>query len=841
MDELKLQVENSQALDDWSKSQAGLIAELEALRHEVESLKRFLSLSRQIIPSSVETIPEIDLSEFPPSDTSTLLLLDDSAIDRAIYCRFLRKNPEKNCHIVEFDHAEEALIWCQQHRPDILLLDYVLPGMNGLEFLLKLRERVEYGQIPCIIMTGHENQELAVQLLKSGAEDVLDKNRITPEGLNRAIANALQRSFLLRQQEFQWKGRSLVETIAFHSTDKSSELAEIFQYTVDRISKLLQCDRVVLYQLLADDRGKIITESVFDSTFSLLGQEIKDHCFATNQDWQEYFRQGRVHGIEDILVSSHHSTCYQEFLEQIQVRAKLTVPILQDGQLWGLIIAQQCNNSRSWLKAEAELLNQIALQLSLAIQAVTLSEKAEQQREERQKIEKIINEISTVLVTKIGDDFFQGLVKCLCRILEVDYVCLAEMTSPKNATTLVISYQQQIIDNFDIDITSQPCSEILKIEPNTVIFCQNNAQQLFPEHELIQSGNIQSFLGIPLFNASQEAIGLLTVLHRYPLENPQLAEEILRIVASRAGAELERQQIEAKLRESEADLIEAQEIAHLGHWKWNKFTNEVWWSPEIYWIFGVCPTQKITFSCFVNQIHPSDKDRVLQEIEAALQGEKYSNIYRICQPDGKIRFIQSNGQATFDAQHSVVGMKGAAQDITDLKKTQIELEALNIGLEERVKQRTAELTNVYRRLQNELEERQQIELEKQNSEEFYSEYLERELLERKRIEQALSESETRYRRIVETSSEGIWQLDQENKTVFVNPRMAEMLGYSVEEILGKSFLNFLLETDKESVDDRLDQLQTLMRQPYDIQLCRKDGSILWGMVSTRPIIDEAGQ
>ena len=187
------------------------------------------------------------------------------------------------------------------------------------------------------------------------------------------------------------------------------------------------------------------------------------------------------------------------------------------------------------------------------------------------------------------------------RILTVDYVCLAEIISLEKAKTLVVSYQQQIIDNFEINITHQPCSEILNTEPNTVIFCQNNAQQLFPEHELIQSGNIQAFLGVPLFNASQEAIGLLTVLHRYPIENSN-AEKILKIVASRAGAELERQQIEAKLRESEADLLEAQEIAHVGHWKWNKFTNEVCWSPEIYRIFGVSPTQKITFSLFAENI-----------------------------------------------------------------------------------------------------------------------------------------------------------------------------------------------------------------------------------------------
>jgi len=834
MDELKPHVKNSQALDDWSKSQEELITELTQLRNEVASLKRASPLVTKIIPPSTETIPEIGLAEF--SQSYTVLLLEDDESFRDSVRHYLIDKPGKNCQVVEFSNAEDALVWCRDQTPDIALIDYRLPGMNGLEFVTALRQQGLDEQIPCIMMTSYQDEALLVEAIKSGIKDFLDKTRITPEGLNLAITNVLQRSFLLRQQEFQQKGRSLIETIAVHSTDTSSELAEIFQYTVDQIRKLLQCDRVVLYQLQSDGSGKIITESVFDSTFSLLGKEIQDNCFT-----QEQYRQGKISSIEDILVNPHHSSCYQEFLEQIQVRAKLSVPILQEGQVWGLIIAHQCNNSRAWLKAETELFNQIAIQLSLTIQTVSLNQQAEKERKDRQKIENIISEISTVLVSEIGENFLQTLVKYLGRILEVDYVCLAEIKSLERAKTLVVSYQQQIIDNFEIDITHQPCSQMLKTEYNEVIFCPNNAQQLFPDHELIQSGNIQAFLGIPLFNASQQAIGLLTVLHCYPIANSQLAEEILRIVASQAGAELERQQIEAKLRESEADLLEAQEIAHVGHWKWNKFTNEVWWSPEIYRIFGVCPSQKITFSCFVNQIHPGDRDRVLQEIEATLQGEKYSNIYRICRPDGTIRFTQVNGQAIFDDQGNLAGMKGATVDITDLKKTQIELEALNIGLEERVKKRTEELTSVYRRLQNELEERQHIELEKQNSEEFYSEYLEKELLERKRIERALIESEIRYRRIVETSSQGIWQLDEENKTVFVNPRLAEMLGYSIEEMARKNLLDFLVETEQEAVQYLLEQLQNLILQTYDVQFCRKDGSILWGMVSTRPIIDESGQ
>ena len=63
---------------------------------------------------------------------------------------------------------------------------------------------------------------------------------------------------------------------------------------------------------------------------------------------------------------------------------------------------------RSWSKTEVELLNQITIQLSLAIQSVTLNQQAEQERSDRQKIEKIINEISTILVGKFGKIFYRN-------------------------------------------------------------------------------------------------------------------------------------------------------------------------------------------------------------------------------------------------------------------------------------------------------------------------------------------------------------------------------------------------------------------------------------------------
>lgn len=823
-------------IEDHEKSKEQLIAELAELRNEILALEQKSLLSETVQERSR---PLINFSE--EEGICTILMVEDSEIDRTCYRLFLTRNSPKNYQIVEFSNAEDALIWCIDHVADIMLIDYVLPGMNGLDFLSELQQQVRHERTPCIIMTNQAEQELAIQSLKSGAKDFLNKGKMTPEGLNRAVTNVLQQSYWIEEQELQRERQNLVNMIAY-SIRQSFELDGIFEFTLNELRRLLQCDRVLIYQFQSiNGDGKIINESVVDPALSLLGQEITDICFEKSTEWVELYRQGRICSIENIEADSSLSACYQQFLKNIHVQAKLVVPIVQEKHLWGLLIAHQCTATRHWTVPEIELLNLLSMQIEIAIQKVGLQQQAQKERQENREIEKTINYIASGLVAKIGEDFFQLLICYLSQILEVDYVCIAELTNAQTAETLAVCHHQQIIDNFEINLKNQPYSKILGSKNNTVQIYQNNLQDLFFEHKIIQSSNIHTFLGICLVDSSQKAIGFLTILHSSSLENIALAEKFLKVFGSRAGAELERQQIEAKLRKSEADLLEAQRIAHVGHWKWNKNINELWWSEEVYHIFGVALKQKITFDFFIQQIHPLDRDRVLQETEAALRGHTFRTVYRLQWPNNETRFIKILGKVIFDKQGNAVAMRGVVLDITELKKAELELQRVNLGLEEEVKARMNELTTVHQKLQNELCERKQIEAEKEESEIFYSNHLEKELNEKQQIAEKLKESEIRYRRIVETSSEGIWQLDKNKKTVFVNPRMAEMLGYSVEEITKLSLLDLIDETDKEPVKYLIEQRENNLISQYDLQFRRKNGTIMWTMVSARSVVDEEGK
>ena len=115
------------------------------------------------------------------------------------------------------------------------------------------------------------------------------------------------------------------------------------------------------------------------------------------------------------------------------------------------------------------------------------------------------------------------------------------------------------------------------------------------------------------------------------------------------------------------------------------------------------------------------------------------------------------------------------------------------------------------------------------------------ITERKTAELALSDSEANLRRIVETAREGIWMIDAENRTTFVNPRMSELLGCPAEQMLGRPPFDFLDPEMRRLVERKLVERRQGNTDQYELRLTRLDGSQLWTLLSTNPLKDAAGR
>ncbi|MGJ5631013.1 GAF domain-containing protein [Nostoc sp. CALU 1950] len=160
---------------------------------------------------------------------------------------------------------------------------------------------------------------------------------------------------------------------------ESLQIDEILQTTVTEVQKLLQADRVLIFQLWPDGSGTVVQEAVLPGWPVILGENIFDPCF--KEEYLERYRQGRVSAIEDIE-AAHIQPCHREFLQQFAVRANLVVPILVRDGIWGLLLAHQCAAPRQWNNFEMELLQQLANQIGIALSQAQLLEKETQQSQE---------------------------------------------------------------------------------------------------------------------------------------------------------------------------------------------------------------------------------------------------------------------------------------------------------------------------------------------------------------------------------------------------------------------------------------------------------------------------
>ena len=113
--------------------------------------------------------------------------------------------------------------------------------------------------------------------------------------------------------------------------------------------------------------------------------------------------------------------------------------------------------------------------------------------------------------------------------------------------------------------------------------------------------------------------------------------------------------------------------------------------------------------------------------------------------------------------------------------------------------------------------------------------------ERRRVATALRESQARYQQIVQTANEGIWMLDAQHRTTYVNATMARMLGYSAEELLGRSVEQLLDEADVPQFRQHLAEREAGKAARYERRYRRKDGGWVWASVSAQPVLDANGQ
>jgi len=144
---------------------------------------------------------------------------------------------------------------------------------------------------------------------------------------------------------------------------QSLNLDEIINATVAEVRLVLQADRGTIIRLEPTDVGVVVAESVASGWPSMLGDIVpKSIC----QDCTKAFEQ-EIYAVAAIYKANLSADKFAQF-RQAEIKAFIIVPILQDGQLWGMMCVHQCGMPRQWQPAEVDLLLQLATQVAIAIQ-----------------------------------------------------------------------------------------------------------------------------------------------------------------------------------------------------------------------------------------------------------------------------------------------------------------------------------------------------------------------------------------------------------------------------------------------------------------------------------------
>ena len=212
---------------------------------------------------------------------------------------------------------------------------------------------------------------------------------------------------------------------------ESLQREDILEISVEEVRRVLNCDRVVVYSLDRNLRyGEVIAESVAPGWTRALNKQIDDPCFEPT--YREKYRNGKARAWSNIYEAGM-SQCYVEQLEKLEVKANLVTPVVNEGKLFGLLVAHQCSDFRDWQQPEIRWVTQIATQVGFALDNAKLLANAQQLRQQMQDESKwtdyFTDAVQYIRSSLKTGDILKNSVKEVRRILNCDRVLVYSMNS----------------------------------------------------------------------------------------------------------------------------------------------------------------------------------------------------------------------------------------------------------------------------------------------------------------------------------------------------------------------------------------------------------------------------
>ncbi|MDZ7991403.1 MAG: GAF domain-containing protein [Nostoc sp. EfeVER01] len=195
---------------------------------------------------------------------------------------------------------------------------------------------------------------------------------------------------------------------------QAPDLDTLLKITVAQIREKIGCDRALIYQFTSRESGNVLAESRTLGWTPTLGENIPGIIFGlyTNQD---YIEAVVIDDINQIQLTPYQ----KQLLDKFQIKASLSLPIVVEGKVWGLLVVNNCYSTRQWQEVEISLLSQLTTELIYKLQSFEFQKEQQQRLLAKKSVAKVIDKI--LRISNV-DKLFQTTTQEVRQLLKCDRV-----------------------------------------------------------------------------------------------------------------------------------------------------------------------------------------------------------------------------------------------------------------------------------------------------------------------------------------------------------------------------------------------------------------------------------
>jgi diguanylate cyclase (GGDEF)-like protein len=376
--------------------------------------------------------------------------------------------------------------------------------------------------------------------MKAGAIDYLVKSSLTPESLFKTIRHTIN-LFREEQQRIQAEESLKAQGLLLQGVSEAAiRILTVYDHesaikdALGIVGKAGNIDCAYIFQdhphpesgegafslkyYWGSDGKKKPVKSLSDLTYSSLGWD----------EWVKELRMGKsiIH-----LVDSTDSTA--RFFKTQGIKSCVLAPLTIDHTYWGFALFANRHSCRVWSSDEESILKTFSASIGGEIK--------------RNRDDQAFRSIVEGTSAQTGNEFFQSLVRHLASALPARYSMVSEISEDSIPQCRIIAEWngEQFVSDHRYEVPRTPYEDLLG---GRVSFYSDGVQEAFPNETFLKEIGANSYAGVPFFDSSMNVMGHLVVFDRRPMLDKERTISILRVFASRAGAELERQRAEETIK-----------------------------------------------------------------------------------------------------------------------------------------------------------------------------------------------------------------------------------------------------------------------------------------------------